>query len=381
MSVPLSEPSLRGREQEYLRHCLETGWVSSAGPFVERFEQTFASGVGSPHAVACASGTAALHLAMRAAGVERGDEVWVSTLTFVASVNPVVYAGGTPVLVDSDPATWNLDVELVLEQLECRRRAGLKLPKAIEVVHIVGIPAAVDRLERYCQEHDVLLIEDAAEALGAAFTTGRLAGRQVGTVGRLGCFSFNGNKVVTCGGGGMVVSSDAALAGRVRHLSRQAKLPGLEYRHDEIGYNYRLTNLAAALGTAQLEQLEGFLACKRALAMRYREGLSDLDGITMPPSPPGTSPSYWLFSILVDRAVCGCSSRELVAALATAGIEARPLWTPLHQLPPYAACGRVGSGAHADRLFRDGVSLPSSTGLTLQQQERVISAIRAAVSA
>ncbi len=253
--------------------------MSSVGPFVERFEEAFAASVGARHAVACASGTAAIHLALLVLDVGPGDEVLVPTLTFVASANPVRYVGATPVFVDAEAETYNLDPALVVAELDRRARAGIRQPAAIEVVHLLGHPADMAPVLEAAERHGVPVVEDASEALGAAYRTGPFAGRQVGTIGRVGCFSFNGNKLITTGGGGMLVTDDEALAKRARHLSTQARLPGLAYDHDEVGFNYRLSNVSAALGLAQLEQLDALLAGRRANAARYDAAIRDLPAL------------------------------------------------------------------------------------------------------
>jgi dTDP-4-amino-4,6-dideoxygalactose transaminase len=368
--IPLSEPCLDGNVRAYLDECLATNFVSSVGPFVTRFEETFAAYVGSRHAVACASGTAALHVAMRLLGIGPGDEVVVPTLTFVASANPVVYERATPLLVDAETATWNMDPALVIAELERRARLGLRQPSAVEAVHILGHPADLAPLVEACARFGVPLIEDAAEALGARYLQGPLAGRHVGTVGRIGCFSFNGNKIITTGGGGMIVTDDEALARRAKHLTTQARLPGAEYRHDEVGYNYRLTNLAAALGVAQLERLPAFLAAKQEIAARYDRALAGRPGIAAPPRAPWARPSWWLYTATVDPAIHGRDRESLRVALGDRGIEARPIWTPLHLMPMFANAPRLG-GAVAERLHAQGLSLPSSVALTAADQKRV----------
>jgi len=369
--IPLSEPSIGGNAARYVQESLDSTYVSSVGPFVDRLEREFARWVGSRHAVACASGTAAIHVALRLLGVGPGDEVFVSTLTFVASANPILYERATPVLVDSEAETWNLDPTLIAGEIDRRARAGLRQPKAIVAAHILGHPAGLEPILEACGQHGVALVEDAAEALGARFSAGRLAGRQVGTVGLLGCFSFNGNKVMTTGGGGMITTEDEALARRARHLTRQAKLPGAEYRHDEVGFNYRLTNLAAALGVAQLEQLPEFLARKREIAGRYDAALRGRAGLTLPPRAPWAVPSDWLYSVLVDPAAFGEDREALHERLSARSIETRPIWTPLHLMPMFREAPRLG-GAVAEGLFGRGLSLPCSTGLSPRDQERVI---------
>jgi len=373
--IPNAVPCLAGNEWAYLKECLDTNWVSSAGPFVERFEREFAAWVGARHAVACASGTAAIHVALRLLEVGPGDEVLVPTLTFVASANPVLYERATPVLVDAERETWNMDPVLVAEELDRRARKGLRQPRAVEAVHILGHPARLEPLAEACARHGVAWFEDASEALGARYAEGAMRGRHVGTLGRLGCFSFNGNKIITTGGGGMITTDDPALARRAKHLTTQARLPGPEYRHDEVGYNYRLTNLAAAVGVAQLEQLPGFLAAKRRIAARYDEALGAVAGITLPPRARWAEPSLWLYSVGIDARALGRDRRRMVDDLAAAGIQARPIWSPLHTMPMYREQPRLG-GAVAEDLFEAGLSLPCSVSLTPAQQDAVVRAIR-----
>jgi aminotransferase in exopolysaccharide biosynthesis len=373
--IPLCEPVLAGNERAYLDECLRTNFVSSVGPFVERFEQSFAAYVGAKHAVACASGTAAIHVALRLCGVDAGDEVFVPTLTFIASANPIAYERATPVLIDAEPRTWNMDPALVVEELERRHRLGLRQPKVVEAVHLLGHPCDIEPLAEACDRYGVILVEDASEALGARYRTGRFAGRHVGTIGRLGCFSFNGNKVITSGGGGMLTTDDPELARRAKHLTTQARLPGAEYRHDEVGYNYRLTNLAAALGLAQLEQLPGFLAHKRAQAAAYAEGFAHIDDVIAAPDEAWAESSFWLYSVRLTGRAGRVSVRD---RLSRAGIDTRPIWSPLHTMPLYAAAPRVG-GAVAERLFTEGLSLPSTAGLGRDGARRVAAELAMAV--
>lgn len=374
--IPLSEPHLTESASRYLEECLRTNYVSSVGPFVDRFEREFADAVGARYAVACSSGTAAIHVAMRVLDIGPGDEVFVPTFTFVASANPILYQGATPVLIDSEHGTWNLDVSLVMDEVESRARRGAPMPKAIEAVHILGRPAELERLLALCDRHGIPLIEDAAESLGASFAAGGLVGKQVGTVGRIGCFSFNGNKLITTGGGGMLTTDDERLALRAKHLTTQARTPGRAYYHDEVGYNYRLTNLAAALGVSQLESLVSFLETKRRLAIRYSDKLRNVVGITIPPSPPWAHPSFWLYSVLLETE----QQRDLVLErLKAYGIEARPLWTPLHLMPPFRDSRVLGGGVVANGIASRGLSLPSSVTLTELDQDRVIAAVEEAL--
>lgn len=368
--LPLAEPCLAGREADYIQDCLDTNLVSSVGPFVERFEREFAAQIGVAHAVACTSGTAALHVALRLANARQDSLVAVSAFTFIASANAITYTGARPLLVDSETRSWNLDAARLHDEVMHRAATGRRLPDVIEAVHVLGHPADLEPLLDLRQRLEIPIVEDAAEALGASYSSGPLAGRQVGSVGDLGCFSFNGNKIITTGGGGMIVTGDAELAARARHLTTQAKVPVRGYLHDDVGYNYRLTNLAAAVGVAQLEQLPAFLAAKRAAAGRYDDALADLP-LTPPPRAAWAHPSFWLYSVLLERA----DRDRVLDALNALGVQARPLWPPLHLQPPYAVAERVG-GAVAEDLHARGLSLPSSVGLSAEDQDRVVACLR-----
>jgi len=375
--IPLAEPSIGGNAAAYLAECLATNFVSSVGPFVGRFEREFADAIGVRHAVACASGTAAIHLALRVLDVGPGDEVLVPTLTFVASVNPISYERAVPVLVDSEPDTLNIDPMLVVEELDGRARAGRRQPAAIEVVHLVGHPADITPILEAATRHGVPVLEDASEALGARWVGGPLDLRHVGSVGRVAAFSFNGNKLITTGGGGMLVTDDEALAARARHLSTQARLPGRAYDHDEVGYNYRLTNVAAALGVAQLEQLPELLAGRRAVAARYDAAIAQMRGVRPAARAVWADPSFWLYTARL-AADSGVSRDEVLDALAADGIDARPIWTPLHRTRLLANAPRIG-GSVADAIFDRAISLPSSSRLTEDAQQRVVDRLGAAV--
>jgi dTDP-4-amino-4,6-dideoxygalactose transaminase len=282
--------------------------------------------------------------------------------------------GASPVLVDSEAQTYDLDPALVVDELERRARAGIRQPRAVEIVHLVGHPAAMEPIVGAAERHGVEIVEDASEALGATYTAGRFAGRQVGGIGRVGCFSFNGNKVITTGGGGMVVTDDEGLARRARHLSTQARLPGRAYAHDEIGYNYRLSNLAAALGVAQLEELPMLLAARRAVARRYDAAIADLPGLHPAPRAAWADPSFWLYTARLDPDIAPFGRDDLMDGLAERGIEARPLWTPVHTMPLYADAARLG-GSVAERIFAEAISLPSSSSLDPPSQARVTDAL------
>jgi len=370
-TIALSEPNLGEAETEAVLAALRSGYVSSVGPAVDAFESHLAERVGSAFAVACSSGTAALHVALRVAGVGPGAEVWCSDFTFAGSGNPISYLGARPVYIDSELETWNIDPAIVVDELESRARRGAPMPAAIEVVHVLGQPAQLAPILEAGQRHGVPIIEDAAESLGAGWTGGTLAGRQTGAAGLLGCFSFNGNKIATAGGGGMIVTDDPELARRARHLTTQAKAPGVGYLHDEVGYNYRLTNLAAALGDAQLSRLPEFLAAKHRIARHYDEAFDRLP-LTLPPRLPGYAASYWMYSVLTQDAQ---ERDRLLAHLADRGVGARPLWRPLHLQPSFAGSEHLGGDVGVS-LFERGVSLPNSTHLSDDAQERVIDAVR-----
>jgi dTDP-4-amino-4,6-dideoxygalactose transaminase len=368
--IPLAIPNIGAREAELMNEAISSGFVSSVGRFVNEFETLFAEYVGAKYAVACSSGTAALHIAMRLAGVQPGDLVAVSDFTFMASSNAASYQFAELLLVDSRENSWCMDVDKLRTELVRRREAGEKLPKAIEIVHILGQPADTAAVMELAGEFGITVIEDAAEALGATWTSGPLKGRHVGTVGHMGAYSFNGNKIMTTGGGGMFTTDNEDLARRAKHLSTQARTPDRGYLHDEIGFNYRLTNIAAALGVAQLERLDGFVAAKREIAMRYNEAFAGT-AIQTPPALPGQESTYWLYSIQVPAGRGTEARDELQDFLAAVNIESRSLWRPLHMQPPLKDAALIG-GSVGEDLFHRGLSLPCSTELTAVEQKRVI---------
>ena len=374
-TIPLAVPNVGPSEREAVLAAIDAGFVSSVGPQVTEFEHEFAALVGSRHAIATSSGTAALHVAMRLAGVGPGDEVFISDFTFIGSSNPVAYQGADVTLVDSEPTSWTMDASLLEAELARRAAAGDTQPKAIELVHILGQPADAHRVAQVAAQYGITLIEDAAESLGAGWVDGEGGFTHTGTVSTIGAFSFNGNKIVTAGGGGMLVTDDDDLAGRARHLTTQAKVPDVGYLHDEVGYNYRLTNLSAAFGLAQLRRLPEFVSAKVRIAQRYDEAFADLP-LALPPRVPGTVSTFWLYSVLLaDEA-----QREATAAhLSSLGVGARAVWRPLHLQPPLRGAKLLG-GDVAEGLFHRGLSLPCSTNLTEAEQDRVIDAVRSALT-
>lgn len=380
--IPLSEPQFAGNEWTYLKECLDSGWVSSAGPFVDRFERMVASYVDAGHGVAIVNGTAALHTALLVAGVEPDDEVLVSTLTFIAPVNSVRYANAWPVLIDAEPMHWQMDPQRVSDFLdhecgwqnnELRNKATGRRVKAIMPVHILGHPCDMDPLLALARKYNLMVIEDATESLGAEYK-----GRKVGHLSDIGCYSFNGNKIITTGGGGMIVTDNPDWADKARYLSTQAKDDPVEYVHNQVGYNYRLTNIQAALGCAQMEQFDEVLLRKRRIADRYKSVFQEAPGISLMCEAAWARSNFWMYTVLIDETVYGEDSRALMRRLGKNGIQSRPLWQPMHRSPACRMFQVVG-GEVADRLHRDGLTLPCSAALTFEDQSRVLDAIQTAV--
>lgn len=378
-SVPLCAPEIHGNEWNYIRDCLDTGWVSSVGTYVDRFERCVADAVGARYAVATVNGTSALHVALLAAGVERDDEVLIPSLSFIAPANAIRYAGAWPLFLDIEPVYRQLDVGPAIDFLmrACVRRdyalynrATGRRVRAILPVHILGHPVDLDPLLDVAGWFDLPVIEDATESLGATYH-----GRAVGHLGAVACFSFNGNKLITTGGGGMLVTDDEALARRARYLTTQAKDDSVEYIHREVGYNYRLTNIQAAMGVAQMEQLPDFLAAKRRIAACYTEALGEIPGLEPMREAPWASSAWWLYTIGVDETQFGTDARGLMRALAARNIQTRPLWQPLHQSPAHTASPALPCPV-AEAAYRSSISLPCSVGLAPAAQAAVIAAIR-----
>ncbi len=381
MSIPLSVPHLAGNEWTYVKECLDTNWVSSGGAFVTRFEQEVAKRLGVKQAVACVNGTAALHLALLVSGVKPEEEVLIPALTFVAPANTIRYVGAWPVFMDVEENHWQMDPQKVAEFLrtQCEkkteglfnRQSGRKVA-ALLPVDILGHPVDMDPLLVLAQEYGLTIIEDATESLGA-----RYKGRPVGAGVPFACLSFNGNKIITTGGGGMIVTDNEQWASRTRYLSTQAKDDPVEYIHEAIGFNYRLTNIQAAFGVAQLEQLDTFVQKKHAIAQMYRQAFADTAGITLQEQAPWATSTFWLSTVRIDSGRFGMDSRQLMKRLAEQGIEARPLWHPLHTLTPFRQCQSYKVSV-ANLLYRECLSLPSSVGLSEEDQNRVIAAIQSA---
>jgi len=366
--VLLSVPHMGGTEEKYVAEAFASNWLSTVGPQIDAFEREFGARIGQP-CVALGSGTAAIHLGLRLLGVGPGDEVLCPTFTFVASVNPVVYQGARPVFIDSEASSWNLDPGL-LEEVMTRRARERRLPKAVVVVHLFGQMADMDPILAVCHKFGVPVLEDAAEAIGATYK-----GRPAGTFGDVSAFSFNGNKIITTTGGGMLSSKDDAKVARARYWSTQAREPGLAYHHVEMGYNYRLSNVLAAIGRGQLEVVDARVDARRAIAARYWEAFADIPGLRPMPQAPYGLHTNWLSCFLVDAESFGATRDELIAHLDRADIESRPVWKPMHMQPLYAAAEMHG-GRVAEAIFAQGICLPSSSSLSVEDQQRVIDAVR-----
>jgi pyridoxal phosphate-dependent aminotransferase EpsN len=365
----LSPPHMGGGEQKLVAEAFASNWIAPLGPHVDAFEREFSDAVGCRHAAALSSGTAALHLALQLIGVGPGDEVLASDLTFVASVNPIRYLGATPVFVDSERASWNMDARLLAEELE-RRARRRRLPRAVLLVHLYGQSADLDPIVAACERHGVILVEDAAEALGATY-----GGRAPGTFGPVGIFSFNGNKIVTTSGGGMLVSDDEQLVARARKLATQARDPAPHYEHSELGYNYRLSNVLAAIGRAQLRLLEERVRARRSNFDHYRKALGDLPGVEFMPEAPWGRHTRWLTTLTIDPGSFGTDREAVRLALEAENIEARPVWKPMHLQPLYADAECVG-GDVAAALFERGLCLPSGSNLSARDLDRVVEVVR-----
>jgi pyridoxal phosphate-dependent aminotransferase EpsN len=366
--IYLSPPHLTGREAELVAEAIASNWIAPLGPHVDAFESELAAVVGVDHALALSSGTAALHLALLVLGIGDGDEVACSTFTFAASANAITYTGATPFFVDADEATWTLDPALLDAAIAARRAAGARV-RAVVAVDLYGQCCDYDALREVCERHDIVLVQDAAESLGSTYR-----GAPAGGQGAIAAFSFNGNKIITTSGGGMLVSGRADWIDHARKLSTQAREPAAHYEHREVGFNYRMSNLLAALGIGQLESLAERVATRRRLRDRYRELLDGVPGITFMPEAPYGTTNAWLTCIVVDPEAFGADREEIRLALEDEDIEARPLWKPMHLQPIFASHVAFGGDVSA-RLFERGLCLPTGTALTVNQQDRVAATI------
>ena len=371
--IPLHEPQFSGNEWIYVKECLDTGWVSSVGKFVDRFEEELAAYTGVKRAVAVVNGTAALHICLLLAGVQPGDEVIIPALTFVATANAVTYCGAVPHFADSEEATLGLDPRKLDEYLAAiteqrvegffNRKTGRRI-KAVVPMHTFGHPVDLDPLLDVCHRFSITLIEDAAESLGSYYK-----GRHTGQWGFLSAMSFNGNKTITTGGGGAILTNNLELGRIAKHLTTTAKVPHRwEFNHDMLGYNYRMPNINAALGCAQLEQLQRFLAAKRYLMGRYRQALEGITGIRFFSEPPDATSNYWLNVVLLDEEYFG-QRDALLAASNDAGIMTRPVWTPMHKLPMFSGCPKMDLSV-AESLERRLINLPSSAFLGVLSHDK-----------
>jgi perosamine synthetase len=360
-AVPVYQPDLSGNERAYVLECLDSTWISSKGRFIGEFESAFARQVGAAHAISVCNGTVALHLALAGLGIGPGDEVLVPTLTYVASVNAIRYVGATPVFVDALPDTWQMDPAAARASVTARTRAVL-------AVHLYGGACDLAALSSLCAERELHLVEDCAEGIGT-----RHGGRHVGVAGAVGTFSFFGNKTLTTGEGGMLVCADPALAENLRRLRGQGLVPGCEYWHDRVGYNYRMTNICAAIGLAQIERIDEILERKRALAALYHDALRG-SGLEFQHFDAATEPGHWMVSVLAKDAAQRARLRE---ALAAAGVETRPLFAPVHRMPMYAAPG--AEFPVADDLAARGINLPSWHRLDEAQVAFIASIVRGAL--
>ena len=382
----LSSPHLGRAELEFVHEAFASNWIAPLGPQVDAFEKEFAGRVGSPYAAALSSGTAALHLALRLLGVGRGDEVFCSSFTFIASANPVVYEGARPYFIDSEPGSWNMDPVLLAEALAERAHEG-RLPKAVILAHLYGQCADIDAIAGACARYDVPLIEDAAEALGAVYwgnrgtpagagpEQGPRPGISPGVRGKFGIFSFNGNKIITTSGGGMLISADGAMIEQARFLATQARDSAPHYQHSQTGYNYRLSNVLAAIGRGQLQVLEERVNARRANFAYYQQALRGLPGLAFMPEAVFGRCTRWLTCVTIQPESFGADREALRLALAAQNIEARPVWKPLHLQPVFAGCPSKG-GEVSEDIFVHGLCLPSGSNLSRDDLDRVIAIIR-----
>jgi len=366
--ILLSSPHLGDLEREFVEEAFRTNWIAPLGPNVDSFERELAERVGVRHAAAVSSGTAAIHLALILLGVERGDVVFCSALTFAASANPIMYQGAEPVFIDSEPGSWNLS-PLALEEAFHDARVNRKMPKAVIVVNLYGQSADFDPIAEICARYGVPIVEDAAESLGATYKS-----RPSGSLGEIGVFSFNGNKIITTSGGGMLVSQDQTLVARARFLSTQAREQALHYEHRVVGYNYRMSNILAGVGRGQLRVLDDRVEARRKIFQRYRDGLSGSQLIHWMPEPDWSRSNRWLTACTIDSEAGGLTVGQIINHLAVERIEARPVWKPMQMQPVFAGCKYFAHEGQSvsQHLFEQGICLPSGSNMSEDQQDRVI---------
>ena len=367
--IYLASPTMNCQEMEFIQEAFDTNWIAPLGPNVNEFEKELSAYVGSSHAAALSSGTAAIHLALKAVGIGRGDIVFCTSLTFSATCNPILYQGGVPVFIDSERDTWNMDPKAL-------KKAFDKYPnvKAVVVVHLYGTPAKLDEIVKLCKEHNVPLIEDAAESLGATYH-----GKQTGTFGKFGIYSFNGNKIITTSGGGMLVSDDGEAIQKARFWSTQSREHARHYEHKEVGYNYRMSNIVAGIGRGQLLSLDKFIELKKNIYYTYKKAFEDIEDITMAPIPGDTEPNYWLSCITIDEE-SSVKPLDIMMALENENIESRPIWKPMHLQPVFKDMDFImvedkGISVSED-IFNRGVCLPSDIKNTDEDMDRIIGIIR-----
>jgi len=377
--IPLSVPSLQRNEWKYVKECIDTEWVSSAGKYVDLFEQKIAEYTGSKYAIACVNGTAAIQVSLRLAGVKPGDEVIVPTLTFIASVNAIIYGNATPIFMDADNY-YNIDSEKTIEFINnetvfkngCTyNKSTNKKISAILPIHVWGNACLLDEVIEICNERNIAVVEDACESLGTFYNDGKFNGKHTGTIGKLGCLSFNGNKIITTGGGGIILTDDGALAEKAKYLTTQAKDDPVRYVHDEIGYNFRLTNIQAALGVAQLEQLPVFLKRKRDIFYQYQTALDDVEGLTIADVPVYADNNHWMNLLQIDTGIYGEDREELMKKLEEKGIQTRPVWKLNHEQKPYKDC-QYYKIENAKKLVENSLCLPSSINITKAQSQYIV---------
>ncbi len=375
--IYLSPPHMGEEEEKLIKEAFLSNWIAPLGPHVDAFEKELADYIGIKGAVALSSGTAAIHLALKLLEVGPHDSVFCSTLTFVASANPILYQRAEPVFIDSEPESWNMS-PVALDRALREAEAEGKLPKAVIVVNLYGQSADMEKILNMCSKYNVPIIEDAAESLGATYR-----GRASGTFGKFGIFSFNGNKIITTSGGGMLVSDDTASLEKARFWATQARDPAIHYQHSQVGYNYRLSNLLAAVGRGQLKVLDERVKACRAVFDKYREALSEIDGLSFMPEASFGRATRWLTALTVDPQRTGTSAAKIISIMSAENIEARPVWKPLHLQPLFDKCKyypHFTKESVSDNLFYQGICLPSGSSLTQEEQQRVINIFKGCLS-